>query len=69
LEAFTVQRTDLLAVLEPLKPEDWSRSAAVTGAAKPLEPTVQSFARRLADHERPHLEQIKRMVSMLRKQR
>src|SRR5690242_1906322 len=36
LHAFTTQRTDLLAVLEPLAHEGWSRAATVTGAGKPL---------------------------------
>lgn len=67
LQAFTVQRAELLAILEPLKPQKWSRSAVVTGAGKPLEPTVQSYAERLAIHERPHLKQIERIVSALQK--
>jgi hypothetical protein len=37
LQAFTAQRADLLALLEPLAPEGWSRSATVTGAGKPLD--------------------------------
>lgn len=36
LQAFARQRTDLLAVLEPLAAEAWSREATVTGAGKPL---------------------------------
>ncbi len=55
LRAFALQRTDLLAVLEPLGPEGWSRSATVTGAGKPLEWTALFYARRLASHERTHL--------------
>jgi uncharacterized damage-inducible protein DinB len=31
LQAFTDQRADLLAVLKALAPEDWSRTATVTG--------------------------------------
>jgi hypothetical protein len=65
LRAFARQRTDLLAVLKPLAHEDWSRAATVTGAGKVLERTVLSYARWLADHERPHLKQIKRIANTL----
>ncbi len=67
LQAFTVQRTDLLAVLEPLRHEIWLRSATVTGAGKVLERTVQSYAQRMAVHERAHLKQIKHIASTMRK--
>ena len=39
LHAFATQRTALLAVLEPLAPEGWARTATVTGAGKVLEYT------------------------------
>lgn len=42
LRAFTRQRTRLLAVLEPLAPKVWSRTATVTGAGKPLIRTVHA---------------------------
>ena len=66
LQAFTKQRDDLLAVLEPLAPAAWSRAAIVTGAGKPLEWTVLLYAQRLASHERTHLKQIESLVSALR---
>lgn len=66
LRAFTTQRADLLDVLKPLAPEDWSRSATVTGAGRPLERTVRTYAERLARHERPHIEQIAQIVETLR---
>lgn len=66
LRAFTAQRTELLAVLESLVPEGWSRSATVTGAGKPLERTVLSYAQWIARHERPHLKQIERIVNTIR---
>ncbi len=66
LRAFATQRTDLLAVLEPLPPEGWSRAATVTGAGKVLERTVQFYAQWLATHERPHLKQIERIVNTMR---
>ncbi len=65
LHAFATQRTDLLAVLEPLPHEGWSRAATVTGAGKVLERTVLSYAQWLARHERPHLKQIERIVNTL----
>ena len=69
LQAFTLQRTELLTILEPLKPKTWLRSAVVTGAGKPLELTVHSYVDRMAIHERPHLKQIKRIADTIRIQR
>jgi hypothetical protein len=66
LRAFTAQRAELLAVLEPLPPDGWARAATVTGAGKPLERTVLSYARWLAEHERPHAKQIARLVEPMR---
>jgi len=67
LRAFTVQRAGLLAVLESLKQGDWSRSAIITGAGKPLERTVQYYAAWMATHERPHLKQIEQIAGTLQK--
>ena len=67
LLAFTAQRAELLAVLKRLAPEAWSRMALVTGAGKPLERTVYTYAQWLANHERPHIQQIERIVNALRK--
>ena len=66
LDAFTTQRAKLLALLGPLPPDDWVRSATVTGAGRPLERTVSSFAQRLARHERPHIRQIERALDAVR---
>ena len=66
LHAFAAQRAGLLAVLEPLAPEGWSRTATVTGAGKPLVRTVYTYAEWLAVHERPHIKQVKRIVNTLR---
>jgi len=66
LEAFTTQRAGLLAVLEPLAPEAWSRSATVTGAGKPRRRTVYTYAQWLANHERSHIKQIDRIVEAVR---
>ena len=65
LGAFAAQRADLLAVLQPLPSEGWSRTAKVTGAGAVLERTVLSYAQRLARHERPHLKQIERIVNTI----
>jgi hypothetical protein len=66
LDAFAAQRAELLAILEPLPHETWSRVATVTGAGKVLERTVLSYAQRLARHEQPHVKQIERIVTVLR---
>lgn len=65
LRAFTTQRAELLAALEPLPPEAWSRAATVTGAGKPLVRTVQTYADWLVRHERPHIKQVARVVNAL----
>ena len=67
LQAFATQRADLLAVLEPLTPEFWSRAATVTGAGTPLVRTVHTYAQWMARHERPHIKQIGRIVNTLRR--
>ena len=64
LGAFAAQRAELLAVLTPLPPEDWSRTATVTGAGKALERSILFYARWLAKHERPHVKQIARLVKV-----
>jgi hypothetical protein len=66
LQAFTAQRADLLATLESLAPEAWEREATVTGAGKPRVWTVYGYARRMARHEAPHVEQIARIVKAVR---
>jgi hypothetical protein len=65
LQAFIGQRTDLLAVLQPLPLESWLRSAIMRGSGAPIERTVHSFAYRLVAHERSHLKQIGRIVQTL----
>ena len=57
LRAFTKQRVELMARLRPLTPEDWLRSATITGAGRPLQWSVQSYADRMAVHERSHIKQ------------
>ena len=64
--AFTEQRAELLAVLEPLPPEAWSRAATVKGAGAVLERTVLTYGQKLAQHERAHVKQIERLVKTVR---
>ena len=67
LQSFTARRAELLAILEALPPEGWSRGATVIDmVGKPLERTVLSYADSLARHERSHLKQIERLVRALR---
>lgn len=61
LRSLAMSRADLLAVLEPLPPEGWSRAATVTGAGKVLERTVQFYAQWLARHEAQHVKQVARI--------
>jgi hypothetical protein len=65
LRAFAKQRENLVAVLEPLPPEDWARTNILIGAGKPLQQTVLSHADGLARHERAHLKQIERTLNTL----
>jgi DinB superfamily len=67
LRAFTRQRAELLAVLQPLPAKTWSRSATVTGAGKPRQRTVMSYAQWLANHEQSHFRHIVRLVDALPK--
>jgi hypothetical protein len=63
--AFTTQRAALLTVLEPLAPADWTRTATVTGAGKPLARTALFYVGWLAKHERPYIKQLDRLVKAL----
>ncbi len=63
LAAFTRDRAALLDLLRGLPPADWARRAVVTGAGRPVERTVLTYAEWLASHERPHLKQVERAVA------
>jgi hypothetical protein len=67
LKVFTQQRMALLAELRTLSPDQWWRSAKVTGAGKPLTKSVHSYAEWMAEHERAHVKQIKRIIDFMRK--
>ena len=60
--AFRRQRAALLVLLRSLPKAGWSRTAMVTGAGRPRERTVMEYAQRLANHERSHLNHIRRVV-------
>ena len=60
--AFSAQRDELLAILEPLPPAAWSRRAIVTGGGVSSEKTVSFYAEWLAGHEQRHLRQIAQIV-------
>lgn len=57
-DAFRAQRTDLLALLEPLPSEAWQQHAIVIRSGTPREQSVRSIAQLLAEHEHGHLRQI-----------
>ena len=66
LQAFILQRTDLLAGLTPLAPEDWSRSATVIKDGKVSERTVVFYAQSFALHEQGHIEQMTHVANTMR---
>jgi uncharacterized damage-inducible protein DinB len=66
LQAFTAQRAELLAVLQPLAPGAWSRTATVTGAGKPRQRSAHTYGLWLANHEQMHVRQVERIVNALR---
>lgn len=66
LALFTEQREKLLVMLEQLAPQDWLRTATLTGAGKPLQQTLISHADGLARHESRHLKQIERTLDAVR---
>ena len=59
--AFGRQRARLLALLTPLPPEGWSRTALVTAGGPVRERTVLHYAQWLARHERTHVRHIERV--------
>lgn len=63
LRAFSESRTELLDTLRTLNPAGWSRRATFTGTTLGRDATVLIYARRIADHEVKHLEQLRRTVT------
>jgi len=62
---FAQQRTDLLASLSALAVEDWARPATFTGTVKGRSQTVFSYAQRIVEHERVHLDQIESTLNAI----
>lgn len=62
LKAFARGRVELIASLENLEPAEWSRGATFTGTTLGRNATVLDYARRIADHEVRHLDQIRRTL-------
>jgi hypothetical protein len=65
-DAFTKQRSDLLAVLKSLTPEGWSLSATVMEAGAPIEITVLAYADQLARQEQMHVKMITHIANIIR---
>lgn len=62
LQAFAQARVRLVETLRELKAIDWSRGATFTGTTLGREATVLSYAKRIADHEAGHLDQLRRTI-------
>ncbi len=65
-DRFTRQRAELLTSLQSPAPDDWLRSATITGAGKPFVRTVLAYADWMASHERSHVKQIRRLADEAR---
>jgi hypothetical protein len=65
--SYSKQRADLLAVLESLPSEGWSRTATVIGMipGQVFERTALYYADWLAGHERAHVKHIQRIVKTM----
>jgi hypothetical protein len=62
LREFAHQRADLLETLEALDTTGWSRRATFTGTTLGRDATVISYARRIAEHEVGHIDQLRRTL-------
>lgn len=63
LRALTDARTALLDTLSRLGTAGWSRRATFTGTTLGRNATVLIYARRIADHEVHHLDQLRRTLA------
>ena len=64
-QAFAQQRTDLLTSLNALANQDWARAATFTGTVKGRSQTVFSYAQRIVEHERQHLDQVESVLKTI----
>jgi DinB superfamily len=63
-QAFRRQRAELLAVLEPLPPDAWERTATVTGMiGETYEYSGRYYAAWMAGHERTHLKKLPKLIA------
>jgi hypothetical protein len=62
LKAFTRDRVALLNSLEKLNAREWARGATFTGTTLGRNATVLEYAKRIADHEVRHMDQIRRTL-------
>lgn len=63
LRALSETRGALLDTLRSLDTAGWSRRATFTGTSSGREATVLIYARRIADHEVHHLDQLRRTLA------
>ena len=63
LREFAASRAGLLERVRLLDAEGWFRRATVTGTTSGRDATVLTYARRIADHEVQHLEQLRRTIA------
>lgn len=62
LREFTAARSGLIDSLRTLDGRGWSRGATFTGTTAGRNATVHGYAKRMADHEIVHLDQIRRTL-------
>ena len=62
LRAFSDRRAVLVETLSEIHPSGWSRRATFTATTLGRGATVLSYAKRIADHEVKHLEQLRRTL-------
>jgi hypothetical protein len=64
LTAFRAQRAEILAVLEPLAPDAWERTATVTGMIGDVyQRSARYYGDWMARHERGHIRHIARILA------
>ena len=66
MHAFAAQRDSLLGLLGRLTVDGWRRTARVTRSGRVSTETVLSYAERLAEHERHHLDQFVRILNVVK---
>ena len=64
LREFSHARAGLIETLSALDATGWSRRATFTGTTLGRDATVLSYAKRIADHEVGHLDQLRRTLGI-----